>query len=144
MRSVFKIFFPRCTKIDFESGFYLDSHLFPGRQDGTKKLLLGPFCGKPACQSISIAPKPRGVCADAFIQKQTLVVPQVDLYPGHIACDGETKSEMVVPLTLKKENNIEQVLGVLDLDCLAINGFNEDDKAGVEKVARLIVTACDW
>ena len=135
------------AKIDFELGFYLDSHLFPGhqtRQDGTKKLLLGPFSGKPACQSINIAPKPRGVCADAFIQKRTLVVPQVELYPGHIACDGETKSEMVVPLTLQKENNVEQVLGVLDLDCLAISGFNEDDKAGVENVARLIVNACDW
>lgn len=134
-------------------GFYLDSHLFPvprgGKApdsvaDGTKTLLLGPFCGKPACQFINISPKPRGVCADAFIQGNTIVVPEVDLYPGHIACDGETKSELVCPLILHGETGAKEYLGVLDLDCLAINGFDTDDKVGLEKIARLIVNACDW
>jgi len=134
-------------------GFYLDSHLFPAPRtlkasdtanDGERRLLLGPFCGKPACQFITVYPKPRGVCADAFVQRQTLLVPEVDLYPGHIACDGDTKSELVLPLLLNREDNTEEVLGVLDLDCLAVNGFDADDKSGLEKIANLIVSACDW
>ncbi|TFK44292.1 GAF domain-like protein [Crucibulum laeve] len=133
-------------------GFYIDSHLFPSPRiskvntdaHDSNRLLLGPFCGKPACQFIYIAPgKARGVCADAFIKRQTLVVPEVDLYPGHIACDGETKSEIVCPLILDVKGSV-QALGVLDLDCLASNGFDEDDKVGLEKIAALVVKACDW
>jgi L-methionine (R)-S-oxide reductase len=110
----------------------------------SQQLLLGPFCGKPACQFINTAPgKARGVCADAFLQKQTLVVPDVDAYPGHIACDGETKSEIVCPLIGTIQGK-EVTLGVLDLDCLALGGFDESDKAGLEKIAQLVVSACDW
>lgn len=108
------------------------------------QLLLGPFCGKPACQFINVAPgKARGVCAGAFIQQQTQLVPDVDSYPGHIACDGGTKSEIVCPLLLHTEAGIH-VLGVLDLDCLAISGFDEEDKSGLEKISKLLVKACDW
>ncbi|EGO00321.1 hypothetical protein SERLA73DRAFT_53481 [Serpula lacrymans var. lacrymans S7.3] len=139
------------------TGFYLNSSLFPVPrflgQDGSdnnsaaadaSRLLLGPFCGKPACQFINISPgKARGVCADAYLQRRTILVPEVDLYPGHIACDGETKSEIVCPLIFKKGDK-EIMLGVLDLDCLAVSGFCEEDKEGLEKIAALVVSACDW
>lgn len=71
------------------------------------------------------------------------MVPEVDLYPGHIACDGETKSEIVCPLILNIEGEA-RVLGVLDLDCLAPNGFDHEDKVGLETIANLIVKACNW
>ncbi|RDB25476.1 Free methionine-R-sulfoxide reductase [Hypsizygus marmoreus] len=135
-------------------GFYIDSQLFPkprgaiapdaGVTDGPKRLLLAPFCGKPACQFINIFPTPRGVCSGAFIQRQTLLVPDVDQYPGHIACDGETKSEIVIPLIVKREDGKEEAVGVLDLDCLAVGGFDDEDKAGLEKIAKLVVSSCDW
>ncbi|PCH36015.1 GAF domain-like protein [Wolfiporia cocos MD-104 SS10] len=136
-------------------GFYLASHLLPsprlsrpvtslGDSDGTNRLLLGPFCGKPACQFINTTPgKARGVCADAFLKRETVLVPDVDAYPGHIACDGETKSEIVCPLILNV-NGTEVALGVLDLDCLALDGFTEEDKEGLTRIAELIVKACDW
>jgi len=128
-------------------GFYIHSGLFPslsigGTMDRTSGLLLGPFCGKPACQFINITPgKARGVCANAFLQCKTLTVPEVDSYPGHIACDGETKSEIVCPLILPLR---EGAVGVLDLDCLVTAGFDEEDQLGLEKIAVLIVKACDW
>jgi len=136
-------------------GFYIASRLFPsprlrGTMDlasgtlGSDRLLLGPFCGKPACQFINITPvKARGVCADAFLQRKTLMVPDVDLYPGHIACDGETKSEIVCPLILLHGEE-ETVVGVLDLDCVATAGFDEEDQMGIQNIAELIVGACDW
>ena len=132
-------------------GFYLNSKFFPvptlrGIQGdlGGERLLLGPFCGKPACQFINVAPgKARGVCADAYISKKTALVPDVENYPGHIACDGETKSEIVCPLLLDIDGNIH-ALGVLDLDCLALGGFNEEDRMGLERIAELVVNSCDW
>ncbi|KAJ3927560.1 MAG: GAF domain-like protein [Lentinula lateritia] len=124
-------------------GFYIDSTRFPKSTDWEvegNRLLLGPFCGKPACQFINVTPgKARGVCADAFMDAETKSVPDVDSYPGHIACDGETKSEIVCPLI-----HGNQVLGVLDLDCLAMCGFDEDDQKGLEKIVELVVNACDW
>ncbi|KAF9462459.1 GAF domain nucleotide-binding protein [Collybia nuda] len=136
------------------SGFYVDSQLFPFPRGtitpepdavNTKRLLLGPFCGKPACQFINIDPKSaRGVCADAFLQRKTLVVPDVNSYPGHIACDGETKSEIVCPLLLPQGDGSQLPVGVLDLDCLAPAAFDEQDKLGLERISRLIVSACDW
>ena len=108
----------------------------------SSRLLLGPFCGKPACQFINTTPG-RGVCAEAFLSRRTIVVPDVDAYPGHIACDGDTKSEIVCPLILKSSGK-EVGLGVFDLDCLAQSGFDDDDRTGLEKIAQLVVDACDW
>ncbi|KAF8629863.1 hypothetical protein AX15_003224 [Amanita polypyramis BW_CC] len=135
-------------------GFYIHSQYFPvprlqmDTSNDTKSakecLLLGPFCGKPACQFISVEKgQGRGVCADAFLRRQTVVVSDVDAYPGHIACDGETKSEIVCPLLLEKDG-ATHVLGVLDLDCLAISSFDDDDRAGLERIASLVVGTCDW
>lgn len=134
------------------SGFYIDAPFFPVPRGSSSdkvpardhQLLLGPFCGKPACQLINVAPgKARGVCADAYVQRKTKLVPDVDAYPGHIACDGETKSEIVCPLVLR-EDGAETVVGVLDLDCLALSGFDEQDQVGLERIAELVVEACDW
>ncbi|KAH7924211.1 GAF domain-like protein [Leucogyrophana mollusca] len=138
-------------------GFYLIPPLFPvprflGKSasprsdatDATSTILLGPFCGKPACQYINVKPgKSRGVCADAYLQRRTILVENVHSYPGHIACDGETKSEVVCPLTLTEDGK-EVILGVLDLDCLALSGFDNYDQVGLEKIAKLVVDACDW
>ncbi|KAF8268615.1 hypothetical protein EI94DRAFT_1771517 [Lactarius quietus] len=123
-------------------GFYINSSLFPTPKtrtmdhsatsdDASSRLLLGPFCGKPA------------FCADSFMSRKTLVVSNVDAYPGHIACDGGTKSEIVCPLILRIQGR-EVALGVLDLDCLAQGAFDDDDKTGLEKIAQLVVDACDW
>ena len=128
----------------------MDSPIFPSptfsplekeaKAERNEALLLGPFCGRPACQFIAVAPgKARGVCADAYTKAQTVLVPDVDKYPGHIACDGETKSEIVIPL-LKDGQSI----GVLDLDCLALNAFDDEDKIGLERIAKLIVDSCRW
>ena len=139
------------------AGFYLISSLFPKpRFTGVPSkdqitattnesiLFLGPFCGKPACQFINVSPaRAQGVCAGAFLQRKSIVVPNVDEYPGHIACDGETKSEIVCPLILQNGND-QVVLGVLDLDCLVLGGFDEQDKLGLEAIANLIVNGCDW
>jgi len=95
-------------------------------------LLLGPFCGKPVCQSIGRSP---GVCANGFTSRRTIVVPDVEAYPGHIACDKQTKSEIVCPL-IPRSSGKEVGLGVFDLDCLAQAGFDEDDRAGEDSSAR--------
>ena len=73
-----------------------------------------------------------------------MLVQDVDAYPGHIACDGETKSEVVCPLLLEVAQEEERAIGVLDLDCLALAGFDERDQMGLERIARLVVNACDW
>ncbi|KAI0081962.1 GAF domain-like protein [Panus rudis PR-1116 ss-1] len=135
-------------------GFYIESAYFPSPrltsgnvaagQGDSRHLLLGPFCGKPACQFINVTPgKARGVCADAFMHRQTKLVADVDAYPGHIACDGETKSEIVCPLIVKHQAE-ETVVGVLDLDCLALGGFDSDDEVGLTRIAELLSRSCDW
>jgi L-methionine (R)-S-oxide reductase len=136
--------------IIFRPGFYIHSKFFPVPRLGSAttedvdRLLLGPFCGKPACQYIQVDPtKARGVCAGAYLQRQTLVIADVDSYPGHIACDGDTKSEIVIPLILDVGGE-SYALGVLDLDCLALNGFDDEDKVGLEKITTLLVNGCDW
>lgn len=100
------------------------------------QLILGPFQGKVACQTISFG---KGVCGTAASSRETQVVANVEEFPGHIACDGETKSEIVVPLV--KEG---QTIGVIDLDCLDLNGFSQVDKQLLEELAELIVRTNSW
>ncbi|KAF9653974.1 GAF domain nucleotide-binding protein [Thelephora ganbajun] len=135
-------------------GFYIHSSYFPRPRNHPPAdhvpshphiLLLGPFCGKPACQFINVSPaNPRGVCADAFLRQSSKLVPDVNAYPGHIPCDTDTKSELVVPLILDSPRDRLSVVGVLDLDCLALSGFQEEDRLGLERIARLITDSCDW
>ena len=93
------------------AGFYLD--------DG-KTLRLGPFVGKPACTEISYQ---RGVCGAAFREKRALLVADVHEFPGHIACDSASRSEMVIPFTAEGE-----CLGVFDLDSPSLDRFREADR----------------
>jgi L-methionine (R)-S-oxide reductase len=89
----------------------------------SNKLLLGPFCGKPACQSIDTTPgRGQAVFTDAFISCRTIVVLDVEAYPGHIACDEQRKSEIVCPLILRSLGK-RVGLGVFDPDCLTQAGF---------------------
>ncbi|TFK25196.1 GAF domain nucleotide-binding protein [Coprinopsis marcescibilis] len=133
------------------AGFYIHADLFPqpklvanGDSPPKDVLQLGPFCGKPACQFIPVGPgKARGVCADAYTRASTILVTDVEAYPGHIACDGETKSEIVCPLIWETTGE-RKVLGVLDMDCLALHGFQDEDKEGLERIAGLVVRSSDW
>ena len=106
------------------AGFYL---VEPERGD----LLLGPFQGKPACVRIPVG---RGVCGTAAVQRQTVVVPDVHAFPGHIACDSASNSEVVVPIIRGST-----LLGVLDLDSPAHARFDEADARGLEALVRILV-----
>ena len=94
------------------------------------KLVLGPFQGRPACIEI---PMGRGVCGTAAKLDRTQLVEDVHAFPGHIACDSASRSEIVVPL---HENGV--VTGVLDIDSPVENRFDEADRAGVEAFARIL------
>ncbi|AIT80368.1 GAF domain-containing protein [Novosphingobium pentaromativorans] len=97
------------------------------------ELVLGPFMGKPACIRI---PFGQGVCGTAAASGQTQVVPDVHAFPGHIACDAETRSELVVPVIV--EGN---VIAVLDLDSPIPGRFDQVDAAGLERLARIAAKA---
>lgn len=98
--------------------------------DGNE-LVLGPFQGPVACTRIA---RGRGVCGSAWDQNRTLIVPDVDAFPGHIACSSESKSEVVVPL----RNLQGTVIGVLDVDSDRPDDFDAEDAAFLEKTAALI------
>jgi GAF domain-containing protein len=93
-------------------------------------LILGPFQGRPACVRIPLG---KGVCGTAAQSRKTLIVPNVQEFPGHIACDSASKSEIVVPLV--KDG---QVFGVLDIDSPILGRFNEDDRQGLERLAEIL------
>ena len=93
-------------------------------------LVLGPFGGKPACIEIPVG---RGVCGAAVAKSETIVVPDVHKFPGHIACDSASRSEIVIPLF--KDGKI---LGVLDIDSPYLSRFDEADREGLEALARII------
>ncbi len=95
------------------------------------ELVLGPFQGKPACVRIPIG---KGVCGTAAAQRTTILVPDVQDFPGHIACDPESRSELVAPLI---ENG--GILGVLDLDSPLRARFDELDRAGCENLVALLL-----
>lgn len=106
-------------------GFYL---LREGR------LILGPFQGKTACTEIAMG---RGVCGYAAESGKTAVVPDVHAFPGHIACDSASRSEIVVPLFLG-----ERLLGVLDIDSPIPARFDETDREGLEALCAILLGAC--
>ena len=99
------------------------------------ELVLGPFQGKPACMRIAFG---RGVCGVAAAKRATTIVPNVHEFPGHIACDMESKSEIVIPL-MKDESFI----GVLDLDSPMLARFDEDDAAGLETLLKILLASTE-
>ncbi len=100
------------------------------------ELVLGPFQGKVACVRIAVG---RGVCGTAAERKESVVVPDVLAFPGHIACDSASRSELVVPLIRNGT-----ILGVLDLDSPHPNRFDEDDREGCEKLVRIYLDASEF
>lgn len=97
------------------------------------ELVLGPFQGKPACMRIVFG---RGVCGAAAAKCETTIVPNVHEFPGHITCDAESNSEIVVPL---KKNG--RFIGVLDLDSPSLSRFNEEDAAGLETLVKILLAS---
>ena len=108
------------------AGFYII-------KDG--RLVLGPFNGKPACTRIALN---KGVCGTAVTKKRVMVVPDVHQFPGHIACDGDTNSEIVLPLYKNGE-----VFGVLDIDSPVHSRFREIDEEWLIKIAKEISNFLD-
>ena len=106
------------------AGFYILE------EDG---LILGPFQGKPACIRIPVG---KGVCGTAAIEGKTQLVPDVHQFPGHIACDSASNSEIVVPIYKNGE-----IYGVLDLDSPYFARFTEEDQAGLEALVRVLEEA---
>ena len=94
------------------------------------KLVLGPFQGKPACIEIEIG---KGVCGTAVAENKTQRIDNVHLFPGHIACDGASNSEIVIPIHKGKD-----IFGVLDIDSPIFERFSEDDQIGLEKFVSII------
>lgn len=106
------------------AGFYLENH---------GELVLGPFQGKPACVRIAMG---KGVCGTAAEQRQTILVDNVHEFPGHIACDSASNSEIVVPLIKH-----ERLIGVLDLDSPSFARFDDDDATGLNELAEIFIEA---
>ncbi len=105
----------------FWVGFYLVKN---------DQLVLGPFQGPIACTRIAFD---RGVCGKAWAQRETLIVPDVDLFPGHIACSSLSKSEIVLPIWKD-----EEIIGVLDVDSEDLNTFDEIDEKYLSEILKLI------
>ena len=95
------------------------------------ELVVGPFQGKPACVRIALG---EGVCGTAAATRSTIVVPDVHAFPGHIACDAASRSEIVIPLL-----SGEVLLGVLDIDSPRPERFDETDRRGLESLARIFL-----
>ncbi len=109
------------------AGFYLSEE---------NQLILGPFHGKPACIRIPLG---KGVCGTAASTKETQRVEDVHAFPGHIACDSASNSEIVIPLL-----HNERVYGVLDIDSPDFSRFDEEDQAFLEELVRVLVKGCNW
>jgi len=106
----------------FWVGFYLI--------DSDEELVLGPFQGDIACTRIQ---KGKGVCGTSWEKQQTIIVPNVDEFPGHIACSSQSKSEIVVPII--KNNEVKMIL---DVDSHLLNDFNDVDKTYLEELAQIM------
>lgn len=105
--------------------------------DGTE-LVVGPFQGLPACVRI---PLDKGVCGAAARTRKTQRIADVDTFPGHIACDSASRSELVVPLVLRDESQGEQLIGVFDVDSPIPDRFDADDQAGLEAIAHCFMAS---
>ena len=99
-------------------------------------LTVGPFQGKPAC--IHIQPG-KGVCGTALLKDETVLVPDVHEFPGHIACDSASNSEIVVPI-----HSSRRVIAVLDIDSPDLDRFSDADKAGLGQLVKLLEEKADW
>lgn len=112
----------------FWTGFYMVGPAAAGREE---QLVLGPFQGPVACTRISYG---KGVCGSAWKEGRSIVVEDVELFPGHIACSSLSRSEIVVPLDVPGRG----IIGVLDIDSTEVGTFDEIDRKYLEKLCRII------
>ncbi len=118
------------------TGFYL---IGPNPQDAaTSELILGPFQGKTACVRIAIG---KGVCGTAAATRKTQLVPDVHAFPGHIACDSASNSEIVIPMIFPNGPRHGELAGVLDLDSPLLGRFDEQDQRGLEEIVSILMAA---
>jgi L-methionine (R)-S-oxide reductase len=122
------------------SGFYLHKRIAGGAASGASgavsELVLGPFQGKPACVRIALG---KGVCGTSAARRETLLVDDVEAFPGHIACDAASRSEIVVPMV-----HGGVLIGVLDVDSPVLSRFDAADKQGLERLVALLLEATDF
>ena len=121
------LIFDRLPNLNWAGVYFLDAE--------TGGLVVGPFQGSPACVRIAIG---KGVCGTAVAERRSIVVPDVNVFPGHIACDAASRSELVLPL-----RDGDKILGVLDLDAPIPARFDDDDRRGLETAAALFVQGSD-
>ena len=114
------------------AGFYFT---VPARKGDGHDLLVGPFQGKPACARI---PFGRGVCGASAVERKTIVVPDVHAFPGHIACDSASNSDIVIPLIKN-----DKLIGVFDIDSPKLDRFSDEDRAGLEAMIADFLDATD-
>lgn len=117
--------FTAVLKQTFDKINWVGFYLFDG-----EKLYLGPFQGKVACTQIELG---IGVCGSAASSLRTIIVPDVNKFPGHIVCDSDSKSEIVIPLIKN-----DKLLGVLDIDSASLNEFDETDKKYLEYICNFL------
>jgi L-methionine (R)-S-oxide reductase len=117
--------FTAAIKDTFEKVSWVGFYLFD-----EEKLYLGPFQGKVACTSIDIG---KGVCGTSAAKRETMIVPDVNKFPDHIACDSNSRSEIVIPLIQN-----DKLLGVLDLDSHEYNSFGKTDKEYLEEICKFL------
>lgn len=106
------------------TGFY--------RTEGSSQLILGPFQGPLACTRIDYG---RGVCGTSWAERRTIIVPDVEQFPGHIACSSESRSEIVVPVWQHDE-----IVAVLDIDSRELGTFDQTDQDYLEQIVKLLAT----
>ncbi len=106
------------------TGFY--------RTEGSRQLILGPFQGPLACTRIDYG---RGVCGTSWAERRTIIVPDVEQFPGHIACSSESRSEIVVPVWQHDE-----IVAVLDIDSREFGTFDQTDQEYLEQIVKLLAT----
>ncbi|MGE5186956.1 MAG: GAF domain-containing protein [Acidobacteriota bacterium] len=127
-----------CLPVASWVGFYVRRPKRSAAADAGERedeLVLGPFQGKVACVRIALG---RGVCGTAAAERRTVIVADVDQFPGHIACDAGSRSEIVVPIVRDG-----RVVAVLDVDSYELAAFDAEDARGLEQVAQLAATL-DW
>ena len=117
--------FTAALKQTFDKISWIGFYLFDG-----EKLYLGPFQGKVACTQIEPG---KGVCGTSVLSRKTIIVPDVNKFPGHIMCDSDSKSEIVIPLIKS-----DKLLGVLDIDSASLNTFDETDKKYLEYICNFL------
>lgn len=118
------------------AGFYLVRRAKNAVSEDQQELLVGPFQGKVACARIAFG---RGVCGTSAAERRTVLVPDVHAFPGHIACDSASNSEIVMPVI--KDG---QLFGVFDIDSPRLDRFSNEDQAGLEALLATFVAATDF